>query len=273
MGNGLKDLFTERFVDAKWARMPLSFFVQTIEYVRELHAELDNKTSLTDNVAERAKWPTVAEDLATVVSRAQLAAEGKTDVDVLIENLINGYVRLNFSSEQRIVPMEVIKLITSSYLNTQQITLKVSKHKGHADAERDPETYHPRNLLDGKDDTAYGGFSEGRDNKDWIEFMVSEEAMVIPTKIRIRNSDGDSAIKKLSLSIGTGDGSWQKLIFDIEDIEDQKETEQEFVFGELLVTPQWILKNDAKYIRLEVRENVYGRNNNFFEFRLFGVLI
>merc|ERR1712154_564812 len=99
---------------------------------------------------------------------------------------------------------------------------------------------------------------------------MCEEAVVIPTKIRIRNGSGYSALKVISVSIGTDDGSWHKLVDDITCIK-QSETEQEFVFGELLVTPQWIWENNAKYIRMEIRQN-YGENVNAFSvFRLFGV--
>merc|ERR1712176_1546700 len=109
---------------------------------------------------------------------------------------------------------------------------------------------------------------------DLIEFVMNEDVMVIPSKIRIRNGAGAAAIKVISLAIGNGDGSWHKLVDDVTDIQKQRETEQEFVFGELLVTPQWIEENNAKHIRMEVRKN-YGSeyNNCFYVFRLFGVAL
>ena len=109
---------------------------------------------------------------------------------------------------------------------------------------------------------------------DWIEFVMSEEAVAIPTKIRIRNGNGSAAIKVISLLVGNGDGSWHKLVDDVTDIQKSDENEQEFVFGELLVTPQWIRKNNAKYIRMEVRQNHGDEEDNMFcGFRLFGVVL
>ena len=164
-----------------------------------------------------------------------------------------------------------------------EIELKVSAHRGHFD-----DDCHPRNLLDGKEETyymsKYGVSSKG----DWIEFEMCEEAVVIPSKICIRNYHGSQAIKVISLSIGTGDGSWHKLVDDIEDIQisylslsyqtGYDKTGQEFVFGELLVTPQWIRDNKPKHIRMEIRENYgdkyrvqFSNNNFFYDFSLFGV--
>jgi hypothetical protein len=134
----------------------------------------------------------------------------------------------------------------------KEIELKVSAHRGHY--QQYGHDLHPRNLLDGKEGTYYMS-KDGVTSGDWIEFEMCEEAVVIPTKIRIRNYRDSSAIKVISVSIGTGDGSWHKLVGDITDIQRQKDTEQEFVFGELLVTPQWIWENSAKYIRMEIRRN------------------
>ena len=107
---------------------------------------------------------------------------------------------------------------------------------------------------------------------------MEEEAVVIPSKVRIRNKTdygyGSSGIKVISLSIGTGDGAWHKLVDDVTDIHNGNMDEQEFVFRELLVSPQWIWKNKAKCIRTEVRQN-HGSStyNFFFGFRLFGVAL
>merc|ERR1712176_1456377 len=99
---------------------------------------------------------------------------------------------------------------------------------------------------------------------DLIEFVMNEDVMVIPSKIRIRNGAGAAAIKVISLAIGNGDGSWHKLVDDVTDIQKQRETEQEFVFGELLVTPQWIWANNAKHIWIEVQQNHGSMNYNAF---------
>ena len=89
----------------------------------------------------------------------------------------------------------------------------------------------------------------------------------------IRNYNRPQGIKSISLSIGTGDGSWRKLVEDITDIHRENEDEQEFVFGALLVSPQWIWKNSATFVRMEVLEN-HGRSwNSFYGFRLFGVAL
>merc|ERR1712129_388060 len=112
------------------------------------------------------------------------------------------------------------------------------------------------NLLDGKGtETRYWSKQRESPIGDWIEFEMSEETVVIPTKIRIRNDNDPYALKVISLSVGSGDGSWHKLVDDVTDIQQQSETEQEFVFGELLVPPQWIRQNNAKHIRMEVRQN------------------
>jgi len=153
----------------------------------------------------------------------------------------------------------------------KQIELKVSKHRGHSFGDQG----HPRNLLDGKG-TETGYYSKYGESAigDWIEFVMSEEAVVVPTKIRIRNDDGRMAIKVISLFIGVGDDSWHKLVDDVTDIQKQDDYEQEFVFGELLVTPQWIGENNAKHIRMEVRQNYGNKENNaFYGFRLFGCAI
>jgi len=134
----------------------------------------------------------------------------------------------------------------------KEIELKVSKYRGHWNG-------HPRNLLDGKGaETQYSSEYGESPIGDWIEFVMREDAVIIPIKIRIRNYGyRGQDIKVISLLIGTENGSWLKLVDDVKDIQMQNETEQEFVFGELLVTPQWIWENNAKHIRMEVRKN-YG---------------
>ena len=106
-------------------------------------------------------------------------------------------------------------------------------------------------------------------------FEMCEREVVIPTKIRIRNSAfRGRGIKAISLSIGKGDGSWHKLVDDVTDIHNENNEEQEFLFGQLLRTPQWISEYDAKYIWMQVREN-HGSEyfNACYGFRLFAALI
>merc|ERR1712154_420594 len=97
--------------------------------------------------------------------------------------------------------------------------------------------------------------------------------LIIPTKISIRNYDSTSGIKCISLSIGAGDGSWVVPCADIKGIQKPwNSDEQEFVLGGLCVSPRWIWKNNAKHIRMEVKENHgYAYGNVFYSFRLFGV--
>merc|ERR1712013_346277 len=141
----------------------------------------------------------------------------------------HGFIRRHFHSEQHRVPIEVTKLIVFYYEKQKEIELKVSKHRGHY---CNSDDCHPRNLLDTKKNTFYVSKEYLPAVGDWIEFAMSADAFVIPTKIRIRNSEDSDVLKEISLSIGSGNGSWHKLIDDITDIQKQRQSEQEFVFGE-----------------------------------------
>merc|ERR1712129_368009 len=65
----------------------------------------------------------------------------------------------------------------------KEIELRVSAHRGHSNGG------HPQNLLDGNEWTYYQSKRGLSPIGDWIDFVMSEDAVVIPSKIRIRNDN------------------------------------------------------------------------------------
>ena len=165
-----------------------------------------------------------------------------------IELLVCGHVReLMLSSD---VPESLLLIIVNFFPQTmRKIKLQVHDHRSGSSLTR---KYHPRNLLDGNQETFYCSPSQQSDQKiDWITFVMHEATVIIPRKVRIRNIKGCGP-RTISLFIGTGDASWLKLVDNIyfRNEDNVEEYEHEFAFDALLVSPRWIWKNKAKYIRM-----------------------
>merc|ERR1712228_391995 len=102
-------------------------------------------------------------------------------------------------------------------------------------------------LLDGKKDTSYKS-KYGVTIGDWITFKMHSPALI--TKIRIRNAPLVSAIRSVSLFIGSKDksDSMHKLCKNIQNIEMRDDQMQEFdVLDSLLLSGSFLWRNRHKF--------------------------
>ena len=145
----------------------------------------------------------------------------------------------------------------------KNILLEVSDHRGHY------LTRHPRNLLESGTGNHYDSDGGGPPNGDWMIFRKISKKLVFPASIEIRNNNGSSAVKKVSIEGSANGVSFFEWIR-IENISNADRELQTFP-----VTPAdgyFAWERAFAYFKLNVLENHgHHRYNIFYEFRINGV--
>eukprot|EP01084_Bolivina_argentea_P024970 46473_1 len=102
-------------------------------------------------------------------------------------------------SEHSPVFSGMILAINKQILLMKKIKLTMRDHNGHY---ANNDSNHPKNLLDGSNNTSYWS-KDGTTSGDWIIFKMKTNNGIKPTKIRIINSNNTAGIHSISLFIGS----------------------------------------------------------------------
>eukprot|EP01084_Bolivina_argentea_P094385 169670_1 len=149
----------------------------------------------------------------------------------------------------------------------KKIKLTIHDHKGHYDNDDD---YHPKNLLDGSNNTYYMS-KDGTTSGDWIIFKMETNNGIKPTKIRIINSDSRCGICSISLFIGSNNNFFP-LCQNILNIKKSEEPQEWLICDKLFLSDYFLSTKKLNLIKIKILNNHGSSYNNcFYSFDLFGV--
>eukprot|EP01084_Bolivina_argentea_P315930 547505_1 len=146
----------------------------------------------------------------------------------------------------------------------KKIQLTVSQHNQYV--------YHPKNLLDGRNDSFYKSKCQFP-SKDWIIFEMQTDVAIKPSKLIIKNSNNITGTGIRSILVSIGDGNtFVQLCPYIIDINNKHSNEQEIIIEKkLLVSDFWLWRNGYKFIKVNILANYGSPKNMFISFSIFGI--
>eukprot|EP01084_Bolivina_argentea_P244510 409588_1 len=226
--------------------------------------------------------------IISIVAKGNFINSGKINGNVLIKckKFINnnGFIS-NEKIENNIIltadmTLPVVSKISApwnimnniNHTDEKQIELTVRSHRGHRNTD---DSFHPKHLLDVNDDEYY--MSEyGVTSSGWIMLEMKTDCAIKPTKIRIKNGADDSAIRCISIFIGSSN-TFFPLCSNITNIQmsshwDNLEIQEWSIGDKCFLTDYYLPTNKLNLIKIKVlRNHGYLIGNAFCSFELFGV--